>query len=157
MSGLYLFAYGTLRTGQPNHGMIRPAIIEHVGIAHLRGMRMFAYYGGQFPFITPTGAGMDDSVVGEVFRVQPGAHFADMLNMEVCAGYDVRQRTVILPDQDTGGIVFDESLEVVVCEYPESDSSLYSCEEVLSGDWLDYVNARTARRRSLSGITDTLA
>jgi gamma-glutamylcyclotransferase (GGCT)/AIG2-like uncharacterized protein YtfP len=156
MSGLYLFAYGTLRTGQPNHGMIRPAIIEHVGVTRLSGMRMFAYYGGGFPFITPTGAGMGDSVVGEVFRIQPGAHFADMLAMEVVAGYDVRQRTVVLAGQNTGGIVFDESLEVVVCEFPESDSSLYSCEPVETGDWLDYVNA-CPRRRHLSGITDTLA
>jgi gamma-glutamylcyclotransferase (GGCT)/AIG2-like uncharacterized protein YtfP len=113
-----VFAYGTLRPGCGNDAML--GNYRHLSTEKVPGSLHY-HHSGWFPVLVP--AGPDDyhcTVVGDVLLAED-RYLANVVAMEVFAGYDARWKTV-------GG-----HQEVLVFEWSHPTYD----ERIDSGDWYD--------------------
>jgi gamma-glutamylcyclotransferase (GGCT)/AIG2-like uncharacterized protein YtfP len=96
---LLFFAYGTLRKdGALYEHWLKDLVVDDLGKASLRFARLFYPTDHKrYPYCVWTGK-FDDEAVGEVFEVVVNSDLAQMLSMEVSAGYRLSEGEVTLAD-----------------------------------------------------------
>lgn len=122
---LDLFAYGTLRTGEPLHNWIEPDIIERRD-ATINGL-LFEFSNGSYPVAV---LGKTGVIHGEVFRLPYTYEVISCIQMEINAGYEPRMVMTYDANSDPAG-------EAVVFHFPYRD---LVGERIPSGDWIVHVS-----------------
>lgn len=86
MTSPFVFVYGTLRPGQVNYPLLRPAVAESVpALLHSHALR--AATTARYPY-----AARDEnhSVTGDLLQLRPGTETAALERLDVLEGYDPR-------------------------------------------------------------------
>jgi gamma-glutamylcyclotransferase (GGCT)/AIG2-like uncharacterized protein YtfP len=128
------FVYGTLRPGEGNY-WIEPDVVKFWEPAYTKG-RMYA---SGIPFVDFVGYQKGDRVTGTVLVMKQGDLAADMIRMELGAGYEAMTVPVEVTVDDASVTV-----ECLVWQYAIGERSRFA-SHVPSGDFRHTTGSRYAR------------
>ena len=136
-----VFVYGTLRPGQPNHGLLARDIDSSIS-AHGHGLRLYAAAHHGYPYAT-TGH-PDDLVAGDLITLRPDRAFAGVRRLDYLEGFDpdhpdrghyLRRRRTFVNDQPSrfgpAGTTTDAWIYLA-----GPRTSLRFLQSIPTGDWL---------------------
>jgi gamma-glutamylcyclotransferase (GGCT)/AIG2-like uncharacterized protein YtfP len=142
---LPFLAYGTLRPGQYNHGLIEP-LVETTIFAELTGAQMWA--GPGFPYVllhdqAPTVVSRESKIIGDLVYIKPRNYSMAIRNMDrlegIASGHYRRVKVTVTT------VAGDEAKAWIYVAGSAVAQDLYSRPErvISSGNWVEFVESGT--------------